>query len=94
MAIGIMIMPITDGVASSVLESLALGTPVVASENGTRPPHVVTYEATNPDALAAAVEHALRNRAAIVERMGALEIRDTLTEEATLLTSGGRDTAP
>ena len=29
--------PITDGVASSVLESLALGVPVVACENGTRP---------------------------------------------------------
>jgi len=80
--------PITDGVASSVLESLALGTPVVASGNGTRPPHVVTYDAENPDALAEAVEHVLRNRTAIVERLGGLEIRDTLSEEAALLTGG------
>jgi glycosyltransferase involved in cell wall biosynthesis len=35
--------PITDGVASSVLESLALGIPVVACENGTRPAGVLTY---------------------------------------------------
>jgi glycosyltransferase involved in cell wall biosynthesis len=35
--------PACDGVSSSVLESLALGVPVVASENGRRPPGVVTY---------------------------------------------------
>jgi len=35
--------PVCDGVAASVLESIALGVPVVASENGRRPPGVVTY---------------------------------------------------
>lgn len=35
--------PACDGVAASVLESLALGVPVVASENGRRPPGVVSY---------------------------------------------------
>lgn len=35
--------PACDGVASSVLESLALGVPVIASENGIRPPNVITY---------------------------------------------------
>ena len=35
--------PACDGVAASVLESLALGVPVVASENGRRPAGVVTY---------------------------------------------------
>ncbi|MGH9573469.1 MAG: hypothetical protein ACRD40_08065 [Candidatus Acidiferrales bacterium] len=35
--------PMCDGVAASVLESLALGIPVIASENGTRPRAVVTY---------------------------------------------------
>jgi len=39
--------PMCDGVAASILESLALGTPVVASDNGTRPRGVVTY--TNLD---------------------------------------------
>jgi glycosyltransferase involved in cell wall biosynthesis len=35
--------PACDGVAASVLESIALGVPVVASENGRRPDGVVTY---------------------------------------------------
>ena len=35
--------PACDGVAASVLESLALGIPVVASENGHRPANVTTY---------------------------------------------------
>lgn len=35
--------PACDGVSASVLESLALGVPVVASENGRRPPGVTTY---------------------------------------------------
>jgi len=35
--------PACDGVAASVLESLALGVPVIASENGRRPLGVVTY---------------------------------------------------
>ncbi len=39
--------PACDGVAASVLESLALGVPVVASENGRRPEGVVTYRDTD-----------------------------------------------
>jgi len=35
--------PACDGISASVLEALALGVPVVASENGRRPPGVVTY---------------------------------------------------
>jgi glycosyltransferase involved in cell wall biosynthesis len=35
--------PVCDGVASSVLESIALGVPVVASQNECRPPGVTTY---------------------------------------------------
>ncbi|HTZ74137.1 MAG TPA: glycosyltransferase [Candidatus Aquilonibacter sp.] len=35
--------PMCDGVAASVLESLAIGTPVLASDNGTRPDGVITY---------------------------------------------------
>jgi len=35
--------PACDGVAASVLESIALGVPVVASENGRRPNGVITY---------------------------------------------------
>lgn len=39
--------PACDGVAASVLESLALRIPVVASENGRRPEGVITYEDTD-----------------------------------------------
>jgi glycosyltransferase involved in cell wall biosynthesis len=39
--------PECDGVAASVLESLALKIPVVASENGRRPVGVVTYRDTD-----------------------------------------------
>ena len=39
--------PACDGVAASVLESIALGVPVVASENGRRPDGVVTYRDTD-----------------------------------------------
>jgi glycosyltransferase involved in cell wall biosynthesis len=35
--------PACDGVAASVLESLALGIPVIASENGHRPANVTAY---------------------------------------------------
>jgi len=39
--------PTCDGVSASVLESLTLGVPVVASDNGRRPPGVVTYRETD-----------------------------------------------
>jgi glycosyltransferase involved in cell wall biosynthesis len=39
--------PACDGVAASVLESLALGIPVIASENGHRPANVITYQEGN-----------------------------------------------
>ena len=43
--------PACDGVAASVLESLALGIPVVASENHNRPPQVTTYRENDADDL-------------------------------------------
>jgi glycosyltransferase involved in cell wall biosynthesis len=45
--------PACDGVAASVLESLALGIPVVASENGSRPAGVVTYNEVEPSDMCA-----------------------------------------
>lgn len=79
--------PITDGVASSVLESLALGVPVVACENGTRPAGVITYPARDADQMAAAVEHVLANRAAVAAALAAVDVRDTISDEVALLTS-------
>jgi len=79
--------PITDGVASSVLESLVLGVPVVACENGTRPPGVITYDAEDHDQMADRIEYVIANRAQVVEAMGGLDVPDTLADEIALLTS-------
>jgi len=43
--------PTCDGVSSSVLESLSLGTPVIASENGSRPANVITYREDDAEDL-------------------------------------------
>jgi glycosyltransferase involved in cell wall biosynthesis len=77
--------PITDGVASSVLESLTLGIPVVACENGNRPPGVVTYPATDAAQLATAVEHVLQHRDDVVGGMNGFSVPDTVGDEVELL---------
>jgi glycosyltransferase involved in cell wall biosynthesis len=61
--------PACDGVSASVLESLALGIPVIASENGSRPPGVITYPKTDPESLCARMLDLLENRAAVRERL-------------------------
>jgi len=81
--------PITDGVASSVLESLALGVPVVACENGTRPPGVLTYTADNAGEMAAQIESVIANREKVVAAMGRFEVPDTLADEVAVLTGRG-----
>lgn len=78
--------PVTDGVASSVLEALSLGVPVVGSENGTRPPGVITYRADDPESLAAAMARVLTQREDIVASLPRPAVRDTLSEEMQLLT--------
>jgi glycosyltransferase involved in cell wall biosynthesis len=79
--------PITDGVASSVLEALFLGVPVVACENGTRPPGVVTYPAEDHGKMAASVEYVIANRAQVIEAMGKFDVPDTLADEIAVLTA-------
>jgi glycosyltransferase involved in cell wall biosynthesis len=53
--------PACDGVAASVLESLALGVPVVASENGRRPAGVVTYSDTDAVNMSERLIYVTRN---------------------------------
>jgi glycosyltransferase involved in cell wall biosynthesis len=77
--------PTTDGVAASVLEALSLGVPVVASENGTRPAGVVTYEANSPRDLAATVIRVIDDRRSIAASIPRPQVRDTLADELRLL---------
>ena len=79
--------PITDGVASSVLEALALRVPVVACENGTRPEGVMTYPPTDHERLAAAVEYVLEHRAAVVSALPGVDVSDTVADEVMALTT-------
>jgi glycosyltransferase involved in cell wall biosynthesis len=79
--------PITDGVASSVLESIALGVPVVACENGTRPRGVLTYRADDPVEMAAQMERVINERAGIVAGLSQASVPDTILDEVALLTS-------
>jgi glycosyltransferase involved in cell wall biosynthesis len=78
--------PTTDGVASSVLEALALGIPTVAAENGTRPRGVITFKSDDPADLAAKTGETLRDRDSIAATMPRPEIRDTLRDEIRVLT--------
>jgi glycosyltransferase involved in cell wall biosynthesis len=78
---------VSDGVCSSVMESLALGVPVVASENHNRPPGVITYPADDPERLAATLQDVLERREEVAAALPKVEVRDTLAEEARLLTA-------
>jgi glycosyltransferase involved in cell wall biosynthesis len=78
---------LSDGVCSSVLEALALRVPVVATENHTRPSGVITYEADDLDALARTLDDVLRRHDQIVGGLPQPDVRDTLAEEAALLTA-------
>jgi glycosyltransferase involved in cell wall biosynthesis len=79
--------PITDGVAASVLEALSLGVPVVACENHSRPPGVITYDAEDADGMADRLEYVIDHRAEVVQSLRPIAVRDTLTQELQLLTS-------
>jgi glycosyltransferase involved in cell wall biosynthesis len=57
--------PACDGVSSSVLESLALGIPVVASQNGRRPSGVLTFVDGDPADLCDKLRHLITNFADI-----------------------------
>jgi glycosyltransferase involved in cell wall biosynthesis len=53
--------PACDGVAASVLEALALGVPVVASENGRRPAGVVSYRDTSAEDMCDRLNYLMEN---------------------------------
>ena len=91
--------PVVDGVSSSVLEALLLDTEVVASENGSRPAGVITYEDNDVASFVAALLQALDKQSKIAQNKTTLKkerqlqaaqkvgVRDTLREEIMLLAS-------
>ena len=82
--------PACDGVAASVLESLALGIPVVASENGTRPAGVVTYEDTSADDMVMKLNYATDRHAEIKKSLQSQNTEDNVGKMADWLIGGTR----
>lgn len=70
--------PVCDGVAASVLESLALGVPVVASENARRPEGTVTYEECDAADLAAKLVFLTEHYSTVKARLSQPEMSDNI----------------
>jgi len=74
--------PACDGVAASVLESLALKIPVVASENGRRPGGTINYAETDASDLCAKLLFVVENHSAIQARLEQLQPGDNVARMA------------
>ncbi len=68
--------PMTDGVCSSVLESLKLKVPVLASDNGTRPAGTELYKDGDVDSLVKLMTEVVQSRAAVVARIPEIVLED------------------
>ena len=79
--------PLTDGVCSSVLESLYLGVPVVASDNGSRPEGVVTYDGADIDDMVSTIARSIDDLEGLKGRVGAgaAEAEDSVARLADIL---------
>lgn len=77
--------PISDGVASSVLEALSQKVPVVASENYRRPESVLTYHADDVDDLIQKMDYVLANIKQVKKEIVIPKIKDTVRDELELL---------
>lgn len=78
--------PVKDGVSTSVLESLYWGVPVVAAENGTRPPGVITYENKNIPDMVSKMRYVIENSDNIRRTLPKPHVEDTIDKEIKLLT--------
>jgi glycosyltransferase involved in cell wall biosynthesis len=68
--------PVTDGICSSVLESLKLKVPVLGADNGTRPGGTELWQEGNLDSLLAVMDAAWRNRNALMARIPEIDLED------------------
>jgi glycosyltransferase involved in cell wall biosynthesis len=69
-------MPVTDGICSSVLESLKLKIPVLAADNGTRPPGTNLWKEGDLDSLLRLMKVTLRDHAGLVVRIPEVPVED------------------
>ncbi|HYX69841.1 MAG TPA: glycosyltransferase [Terriglobales bacterium] len=74
--------PVCDGVASSVLESLALGIPVLASQNGSRPASVVTYRENDAADLADKLKFVMTHYGSVKKQTCLAEGEDNIARTA------------
>lgn len=79
--------PVGDGVAASVLESLAIGTPVVASDNGSRPASCVLYREGHLGDMVDKIRYVLENRKQVLAQIVPPDSNDTIKKEVELLLS-------
>lgn len=79
--------PACDGVAASVLESLAMRIPVVASENNRRPAGTITYAETDAADLNAKLIFVLENYGAIKTSLERAQPADNVARMAEWLTT-------
>jgi len=86
--------PACDGVSASVLESLALGVPVVASDNGRRPAGVVTYRETDSVDMAAKLAYVMGNRVEIKATLQQNKSEDKVGEKVDWLVDNPRPNLP
>ena len=68
--------PVTDGICSSVLESLKLKVPVLGADNGTRPAGTKLWREGDIDALFALMSEAVNNHARMVAEIPEITIED------------------
>lgn len=76
---------IRDGVCSSVMEALALGVPVIACDNGTRPPEVILYRSCDHQDLAEKISMALPRLNELKRKLSSIGERDAMAEELEFL---------
>jgi glycosyltransferase involved in cell wall biosynthesis len=74
--------PVTDGICSSVLESLKLKVPVLGADNGTRPPGTELWQEGDVEGLLRLMRDAFQNHAAMVARIPEIQIEDNAAKLA------------
>jgi peptidoglycan/xylan/chitin deacetylase (PgdA/CDA1 family)/glycosyltransferase involved in cell wall biosynthesis len=81
--------PACDGVAASVLESLALHVPVIASENGRRPPGVVTFRFGDPADICAKLQYVVEHYETVKHLTQLPDVEDNIERTAAWLLARG-----